>query len=367
MDKIVYRIVAFMVILALAIALFDECTSYVKKSAEGFKNSLFNPLKSCSNDNDVTKMDINNAGPIEFVYYIKAQILKNQTEIKNINTSITSIHQEISPVNVLVQNYNQKIVNQNKYTNLTKINQTTLLQWVQENNTNINNLESQYNYLASRIDNIQSETEKLKDQLNSLRITVLEKEYKKDINEKDPSKIVSRKDFDEMKDQLKDEIDELLRKITDLILEMKKNKSALTKLKKSVDECIAQIIKMNKKLDEAIGGDGGGATNPTEDKTYYFIIGTEDDLKSKKVISSGGLFGGLKVNPNPNKDLFGLMTDKNKSILLGSGELKFEVLSDMPAESYEIRIINKAALIVIKDLEVFWSKTEFLIILQTEK
>ena len=361
MDKIVYRIVSFMVLLALTIALFDECTGYVKRTAEDFMNSLYNPLKSCSSDNDVSNTDIDKADPIEFKYYITAQIVKQQNEIKNISTSIANISQEITPVSVLVNNCNQTIENQSKYISQTNINQTTLLQWVQENNSNMNRLESQYSYLASRIDNIKSEIKELKNQLASLKKAVSRKHY-----EKENSKIMDASDFAKMKKDLESEINELSGKIDALTKELRRNTSSMSKLKASVDDCIAKIEKLNKELDKAIGN-GGGTTPPlAEDKTYYFIIGTEDDLKSKEVISSGGLFGGLKVNPNPNKDLFGLLTDKNKSILLGSGESKFEVLSDMPSDSYEIRTINRTALIAIKDLEEFWSKTEFLIILQIE-
>lgn len=349
MEKIVYRIVSFMVILGFVLVLLEKSTWQQWGVDPETINFIFNPLQRCSMNKDVDTAD-----PIAFKYYITKQIVKQQNEISSISKSVTNINNEISTVNVSVNNYNKTIEFQNKYIDQSNINQATLLQWVQENNANMDRLESQYNYLTSQIDNIKSEINELKDQLASLKKTVA--------NKRNNSMIMDESDFATMKNDLEKEIKKLSKDIDAMVKELNRNTSSQNKLKASVDDCINKIKKLNEKLDKKINE--GGKTNTdsaAEDKTHYFIIGTEDDLKSKKVISTGG------VNPNPNKDLFVPLTNKDKSIILGSGEFNYVVLSDMPTESYEIHPMSKRTLIVIWDIEAFWSKTEFLIVLQTEK
>lgn len=368
MEKIVYKVVSFMVIFALALALLDDCVGCVKSATDSFLNSLFNPLKSCSNEDNVTGKDLYDADPIEFKYYVTAQIVKHENVIKNISVSNTNIKQEISPVNVLVNKYNQTVTNQNKYIKQTYINQTTLLEWVEENNTNIDYLKTKSKNLATQLDNIQSEIDGLKKQVKSLENAIRNKHF-----DKDHSKILGREDFNEMKIGLENDIKELSNKISALTKELNSNKSLIKDLNQSIEDCVHNIEEINKKLDKLIikgGQDTTQSPAPTEEKTYYYIIDTEDELKTMGIVSKdgilGGIFGGLKVTPDPNKDLFALLTKSDRSILLGSEDYKFEVLSDMPDDSYQYRTINKITVLIITDVEKFWSQTEFLVIKQSE-
>lgn len=161
--------------------------------------------------------------------------------------------------------------------------------------------------------------------------------------------------------ELNENINKLLEKIENLKREVAANNRLLEELKQSIDRCTRELKKINEKLDKLI------EQNDVEDKTYYFIIGTEDDLKSKGLITSGGLFGGLKVTPSPNKELFALLTEKDKTIPLGKEDAVYDVLSDIPVDSYEYRTVNKVKVLIIKDVKTFWSRTEFLIIKQSEE
>lgn len=349
MEKLFYKILSFVIVIVLVIAVFDECVGYVKGTAHDILENLLSPLKSCSADDDATE-DLDKADPVTFKYLVIAQMKKQEIEINNISISNTNIKQEISPVNVLVNNSNQTITHQNKYINQTNINQTTLIQWVEQNNSNISQLETQYNYLVSRIDNLKSEIDGLKKQINSLKEAIIRKHY-----DKDNSMIMDKDNFEKMKSELQKDIQKLLDKFGALNGELKNNQSLILELKQTIDKCIHNIEEINKKMDELIS---------KKAKTYYFIIDTEEELVSKNIISKGNLFNGLKVSANPNKDYFILLTENSKSIPLGSQDDKFEIMSDMPANSYEIRIVNKIKVLVIKDVKSFWSKTVFLIVLK---
>ncbi len=52
--------------------------------------------------------------------------------------------------------------------------------------------------------------------------------------------------------------------------------------------------------------------------------------------------------------------------MLGEEDMEFDVLSEMPADSYEYRVVNRVKVLIIKDVDRFWSQTAFLIIKRSE-
>ncbi len=130
-----------------------------------------------------------------------------------------------------------------------------------------------------------------------------------------------------------------------------------------MDDSIRQIKKLKKEINRLQGiVSADNEQTATEDTTYYYYVATKDVLLSNEVVSSGGLFGGLKVNPEPDKDLFTTISKSEKSVFIGKAEAEYDVLSDMPADSYDYRNVNKKKILIIKDVDRFWSNTQYLII-----
>ena len=355
MVKLVVRICMFFIIFAFILSFLGRCTG---SSFDRFLDDFLNPTESVKDKNYITDDDIANASPIEYNTYVGIKMSQYNQLYISYNTTNINIKQEITPVNVLIESCNQSITEQNSYVNKTQIDQTILMQWVNENKSKINTLKEKYDILKNKIDNLESEIKKLRSDVKSLKSAMRRNEenfYKNVTN------TTELENYKTLQKELNENINKLLEKIENLKREVAANNRLLEELKQSIDCCTRELKKINEKLDKLI------EQNDVEDKTYYFIIGTEDDLKSKGLITSGGLFGGLKVTPSPNKELFALLTEKDKTIHLGKEDAEYDVLSDIPADSYEYRTVNKVKVLIIKDAKTFWSRTEFLIIQQSEE
>ena len=94
----------------------------------------------------------------------------------------------------------------------------------------------------------------------------------------------------------------------------------------------------------------------------YYVIGTKDELTSKGLISKGGFFDGEEINEDFDKSQFKKVNIHDfKDILLDTR--KAEILTTHPSESYELKGIKKQVdKLLIKDPELFWSVSKFLII-----
>lgn len=358
MEKIVYKIVGFMVVLGFIITMLEKCQDSL---ADRLLDIFLNPLTSCDRQKYIDEIEKDKAkNPAEFIGICITQIGIYNNDITNINSTNINIQQDFKSVNTIVNNYNQKI--SNHYSLINKItDETTIINWIEQHNTYKNDLDNRYNELKARIDALKKDQKELEDKIKSLEIEISSYAYQE-------TDLISRDQFRKKIEELKNNILELENKTNSLTKEIKTSTIKLKDIKRSIDKCIDEIKKINEKLEKKLGRDskglGGNEGTGPEEKTYYYIIGSEDELKEKEIVSSGGLFGGLKVNPNPNKDLFVFLSEKDKSILLGSEESEFDVISDIPADSYDIRVVNKAKILVIKDLKTFWSKTEFLVIIK---
>ncbi len=373
MVKLVVKICAFVIILGVVTSLLDHCTG---SPVDRFLSDLFDSSEEVK-ENYITDGDIANADPTEFKTYVNIQLFKYGQQYTSYNSTNVNILQEISPVNVLIQNAEQIIETQANYINKTTINQTVLLEWADENRTNKDRLEKQYNDLIKRLEILDLNIKELKTNIRSLQDAICNnschfseyieeyKEYNKnEMPEESLTKVISdiSEDYNTLCKELNAQIGKLSEKVNDLSTELMNTQKSLRELNKSVEKCSVKIDSLNEKIDNLIEQSG----RKEEDKTYYFIIDTEDELKSKGLVTSGGLFGGLKVTDNPDKDEFALLSEKDKTIMLGGEDMEFDVLSEMPADSYEYRVVNKVKVLIITDVDRFWSQTAFLIIKKSE-
>lgn len=363
MVKLVVRICMFFIIFGFILSFLDKCTDSV---FDRFLDDFLNPTESVKGKDYITNDDIANASPVEYNIYVGIKMSQyNQLYISN-NTTNISINQEISPINVLIENCNQSITEQESYVNKSKIDQTILMQWVNENKSSANTLKEKYDILKNRFDNLESEIQKLESDVESLKSAMSsnEKNYYQKYY-KNVTNIIDRENYNILQKELNENVDKLLNKIEDLKDEIANNKSLLKDLNESINICIHEINKINEKLDKLI--EQSGTVQATEDVNYYYIIDTKDNLKSKGIVSSSLFSSDLTVASNPDKDHFAILTDKNKTITLGRERDSFELLSDMPAKSYEFRTINNKKVLIITDVKSFWSNTKYLIILKSNK
>lgn len=350
MDKFLFKIFTLIIGIAIVISLFEQCMAEMKQTAEEFKESLLNPLKSCSGDKGssdpaTTYVTINN---------VSLRVTQQQTKIQNINISLTTIKQEITTVVTIVEECNRHNERLEELLRQSQRDKETLLRWLEENKTYQERMEAQYKSLLTRMKDMEAEVKELKSEQDKL---------KRELEQLRCENELERLAFEAKKKELESHISSLAESVESLTREVSDSKKKINELKESLDDSIRQIEKLNKEINRLRGiVDAGDQQTTTQDTTYYYYVATKDELLSNEVVSSGGLFGGLKVNPEPDKDLFTSISKSEKSIFIGKAEAEYDVLSDMPADSYDYRNVNKKKYLIIKDAERFWSNTQYLII-----
>lgn len=364
MVKLIVKICAFFIIFGMILCWMKSCEGdYIDKFLDDYFSS-----KEDKDEDEITYDDIKNADPDQFNHYSNVMISKINQQYISYNSTNISISQDISSTNTLIEQCNQSITSQTAYINKTNINQPILINWVSDNRNNISQLEKLPDELSTKIDKLRGDIHSLTHEIRSLEDAVNENQhhfekyiikYNKNVIDEETVK------YNAIQEDLKERIANLSNKISSLKAELKSNRE-VRNLNRSVKRCIRRLEEINEKLDKLIEQSGASNTVASEedDKTYYFIIDTKAKLKDKGIITSGGLFDGVHVVNNPNKDEFGILTDKNKTISLGDEEDSFELLSNHPEGSFEYRTINTIKVIIIKDVKAFWSKTQYLVILK---
>lgn len=374
MVKFVVKVVGFMVVLAFLIGSLENCEGPLARCS----SDLLDPTegfgctgKNGGNDKEgyITDDDISNADPMAFYAYVNIRLSQINQNYVSYNSTNIRLSQEINPVFVKVDNYNQTITQQTNYISNSNINQQTLLQWTDDNRNSINLLNNDYTNLVNKTDELKKAIEALRSNVKDLKqaMEANKKHFTKYLqalrNEKVDKSIIETKtdEYKTFQKELNERLEKLTERIQALTKELNANTENLKQLKKAVGKCIDKLIELNKKLDKLI--QQGGETLPPMDTDYFYIIDTEEGLIDKGIINSDGA-DDLNVRSNPDKIYFAILTDKDKSLTLGREKDKFEVLSDMPADSYEFRVINQKDVLVIKDIKRFWSKTKYLVIVK---
>lgn len=363
MVKLVVKIAAFFIIFAFIIGTLKNCEG---GSLDKFIDDIFSFSGNQKDKDSVSYDDIENAEPTQLNVYVNIKLSEINQQYVSINTTNIDISQTITSIDTQIESYNQTVTNQTNYINRTNINQNTLINWATGNREFIAKLEGQYKSLRENNDNLSSEIKKLQKEIRSLNESIRRnKEHFKHYIEKYNRDVIEKENikYAALINELNERIKELSSKIDFLSKELSSNTRKLNDLNKTIEKCINKITELNKKIDKLI--EGSGNIQETEDVNYYYIIDTEENLKSKGIVSSNGLLGELSVTFNPDKDYFAILTDKNKTIRLGREKDRFELLSDMPSNTYEFRIINNSNVLIITDINKFWSKTKYLIIVKS--
>ena len=109
MEKIVYKVVGFMLVLGIIISTLEQCKESL---ADRLLDVFVNPLTSCDRQkyiDEIEKGKPQNA--FEFVGICITQIGIYNNVITNIKSTNLNIQQDFNSVNSVVNNYNRKISN----------------------------------------------------------------------------------------------------------------------------------------------------------------------------------------------------------------------------------------------------------------
>ena len=99
----------------------------------------------------------------------------------------------------------------------------------------------------------------------------------------------------------------------------------------------------------------------------YYVVGNYDELKAKGIVSKDGglIFKTQKATTSLNVKNFNLI-DKNKVTTIDVNLRKARLISKHPEGSYEFVYDETdsklAKQLIIKDVNAFWSNTDFLIV-----
>ncbi len=152
--------------------------------------------------------------------------------------------------------------------------------------------------------------------------------------------------------------------INNLMSELTISKETIKKLSGNVSD----LTQSNKEKDARIA-------QQQEEMAYladqshkaYYVVGNYDDLKDKGIVSKDGglLFKSQHATNNVNVKNFTLI-DKTKVSSIDINLRKARIISSHPKDSYEIVYDESdsklAKKLVIKDVNAFWSNTDFLIV-----
>lgn len=348
MVKLVSKIVGFFLLFGIILSMLDNCSGNIF-------DSFLDNLKDNKSEDEISAEDIKETDPIHLSQYVNVALAQYNQQYIDYNSTNISIEQDITVVNNYIQECIQSVSQQNKYINETNINQSILLDWIEKNTTNITYLESRYDEINNRIDAISKKIKKLKSDITKLEIAVNGNKWgrgKKQTHPNDYKYWIS----------VKQELEKKIKILHDTIGQLRIIKNTIDN--HALNDCLRQLKDINKKLDTLIAQGNNRDTEQEENISYYFVIGTEKELKDNNIVSSDGLFARLKVNPSPDKQYFGILTDKNKTIVLGSEDEEFDVVSDHPADSYEVKTVNRAKILVINDIDRFLGNSIYLVIIR---
>ena len=104
--------------------------------------------------------------------------------------------------------------------------------------------------------------------------------------------------------------------------------------------------------------------NETTNKLYtaYYAMGTKKELIAQKLLSAGGIFTKAKINPTDfNMDFFTKIDIRN-TLVIDTHSKKVQLLSNHPADSYNMVGGEGEKTIQIIDKDKFWSLAKYLII-----
>ena len=157
---------------------------------------------------------------------------------------------------------------------------------------------------------------------------------------------------DDQNDDMKADLARVSKDFSDLFEEYVYKEVENMEMQEELNRQKAELDQAKEKLDQA------------KEKLLsgYYVIGTKEELTSKGLIYKRGFFDNKEVNEDFDKSQFKKVNIHDfKEILLDAR--KVEIVTTHPSESYEIKGIKKKVdKLVIKDHDLFWSVSKFLII-----
>ena len=160
--------------------------------------------------------------------------------------------------------------------------------------------------------------------------------------------------------------------ITNLRAQIDSQASEIEQLKTSLNEANTRIGELNTAVDSlnTTVADVTNAKNEAEQKsedlanelnTCYYAIGSKSELKSHNIIETGFLRKSKLMKGQFDQKFF-TTADKRSLSSISLHSKKAEVLTNHPADSYEIETRGEQKVLVIKNAAKFWSLSNFLVV-----
>jgi len=143
-------------------------------------------------------------------------------------------------------------------------------------------------------------------------------------------------------------------------------KEQLATLNIDIENLNVQIADLSKNVDtlKEVASEQENVINEQDEKlnTAYYVYGTKTELKEHNILSKDGVFKSLKIDDNFDKTYF-TKIDIREVTSLSLNAKTATVLSTHPATSYKlVEKDKKISGIEITDYESFWEKSKFLVI-----
>ncbi len=154
--------------------------------------------------------------------------------------------------------------------------------------------------------------------------------------------------------------------VESLTNQVKAQEEEIAQLKTLLEEKNIKIEGLTQSLDSLQSDNTATKENldETTNKLYtaYYAMGTKKELIAQKLLSAGGIFTKAKINPTDfNMDFFTKIDIRN-TLVIDTHSKKVELLSNHPADSYNMVGGEGEKTIQIIDKDKFWSLAKYLII-----
>jgi len=164
--------------------------------------------------------------------------------------------------------------------------------------------------------------------------------------------------------QLQKMIDNLNSSIAEKDVQIAQMTDELGKLNIQVKDLNVKVTDLNSNVDN-LSADNAKKQADIDAKTAYYVIGTNRELKDKKIITGEGGFIGIGRTKDIMADLN--MADFIKVDITVVNEIpimkkKINIITSHPANSYRIEGEKTADKLVILDAKAFWSLSKVLVI-----
>lgn len=352
MEKIVARIVGFMLLLGFFCVYAESCAHWLVVKTN---NIIIDVLNVFNVDNKNTTKDKAEEGSFdETIEYINI--------VNNINVSVTNVNNTIKLTNININNIREEIqLIENNINMYSEIKDISIVDNYASDNKELTKIKQKLEKMLSQCNALEEERKKTIKELSKLKAEISkfkDEEFSKfnDLREKENRK------YNEKYEDLRKKYDKLLESYE---IPIKENISEIEKLEKRVEGLTQRIEMLKDEIEDLKDKDKGQKPSLENNQVQcFYAVGTAEKLIESGIINKN-ILGKLVINKKEYNNVFYIpsTTKELKEIHLYSREA--EILSDMPSDSYQFREINSNKIIVITNPEKFWSKTKYLVVVTT--